>query len=336
MNKFTDKEFWRMLTLYGLNTSTYKIALAECLNNFVSQNISNVSWENLSKSFFDIYKERMKNNMPQLNHETRFTKMEQIVNQFNSGIVDYNEAISFVKENAFRYVISSFHILDSKSIKDEFGIIFFDKSKNGIILSDSLFNVFNDNEKDSLKRELDARWSLLESAFEMKRKNAQLINDVKMFYLLQGDSKRTDVTYMKDMLNGYQEGRCFYCGEMLDQNHIHVDHVIPRAYIAHDKPWNLVLSHEFCNESKSDSLPSEYYIQKLVDRNERLISSNHPLSKKIVEDLGKTPAERKAETFSHYYRILNAVGSQNIWGGISNFNPESDPFYKSMIRNLIQ
>ena len=87
-----------------------------------------------------------------------------------------------------------------------------------------------------------------------------------MFYLLQGDSQRTDITYMKDMLNGYQEGRCFYCGEMLDQDHIHVDHVIPRTYIAHDKHWNLVLSHEFCNESKSDYLPSEYYIQKLVDR----------------------------------------------------------------------
>ena len=93
MDNFSDKEFWRMLTLYGLNTSTYKIALAECLNNFISQNISNVSWENLSKSFFDIYQERMKNEMPQLNHETRFTKMEQIVNQFNAGIVDYNEAI---------------------------------------------------------------------------------------------------------------------------------------------------------------------------------------------------------------------------------------------------
>lgn len=141
---------------------------------------------------------------------------------------------------------------------------------------------------------------------------------------------------MKDMLNGYQEGHCFYCGEKLDQNHIHVDHVIPRTFIAHYKPWNLVLSHEFCNESKSDSLPSEYYIQKLVDRNERLISSNHPLSKKIVADLGKTPIERKNETFSHYSRILNAVGSQNIWGGISGFNPESDPFYKSMIRNFIK
>lgn len=320
-----------MLTLYGLNTSTYKIALAECLNEFVNQNITDVSMETLSKSFFDIYQKRIKNNMPQLNHETRTTKMEQIVTRYNAGLVDYNEAIDFVRQNAFVDVIPRFHVLNKTEIKNKF----YERTENGIILTDNVFNVFDDDEKESLKRELDARWSLLESAFEMKRKNAMLINDVKMFYLLQGDSKRTDITYMKDMLNGYQEGRCFYCGEMLDQNNIHVDHVIPRTYLAHDKPWNLVLSHEFCNENKSDSLPNEYYIQKLVDRNERLISSNHPLSKKIIEDLGKTPAVRKKETFEHYYRILNAVGRENIWGGISSFNPETDPFYRSLIRNFI-
>ena len=66
---------------------------------------------------------------------------------------------------------------------------------------------------------------------------------------------------MKDMLNGYQEGRCFYCGEPLDQDAIRVDYVIPRAYLYHDEPWNLVLSHENCNGQKTDFLPSRYYIQ---------------------------------------------------------------------------
>lgn len=331
MEKYTDKELWRMITLYGLNTSTYKIALAKCLNNFVTQDKSTISMETLAKSFFDIYQKRLSNNMPQLNHETRSTKMEQIIKQYNAGLVDYNEAINYVKQNAFVDVIPRFHILYKREIEKPF----YEYNSKGLILTDSAFNVFNDEEKASLMRELDARWSLLESAFEMKRKNAKLINDVKMFYLLQGNSQRTDITYMKDMLNGYQEGRCFYCGEVLDQNNIHVDHVIPRTYIAHDKPWNLVLSHEFCNESKSDYLPSEYYIQKLVDRNERLISSNHPLSKKIIEDLGFTPQQRKNQTFTHYHRILSAVGSQNIWGGIATFNPETDPFYKSMIKYFI-
>lgn len=169
----------------------------------------------------------------------------------------------------------------------------------------------------------------------MKRENAQLINDIKKFYLLKG-YERTDITYMKDMLNGYQEGRCFYCGEMLDEDCIHVDHAIPRAFLYHDEPWNLVLSHGNCNEQKSDFLPSRYYIKKLVDRNERLIKSNHPLSQGIKAALGDTPAKRQRETFRIYDEILNAVTEKNVWGGTQDFILEKDPFYRSMIAMVMK
>ena len=32
--EYSDKDLWRMLTLYGLNTATYKIALGQCICNF--------------------------------------------------------------------------------------------------------------------------------------------------------------------------------------------------------------------------------------------------------------------------------------------------------------
>ena len=129
----------------------------------------------------------------------------------------------------------------------DIGHKFYEITDSGIILTDSVFKVFEGTEKENLKQELDARWSLLESAFAMKRENAQLINDIKKFYLLKG-YERTDITYMKDMLNGYQEGRRFYCGEMLDEDCIHVDHAIPRAFLYHDEPSSgLVISY---NSSK--------------------------------------------------------------------------------------
>lgn len=330
IQNFTDKDLWRIITLYGLNTSTYKIALAEALNNLVRQGITNASYEILAQEFFKLYNNRLENGMPQLNHDTRYTKMEQIVTRFKGGAVDYDEAIDYVKNNAFDNVVPRFHNLNQIDLPKKF----YDITKDGIVLTDSVFNVFNDTESEALHKELEARWSLLESAFAMKRENAQLINDVRQFYLVRG-YERTNITYMCDMLNGYQEGRCFYCGEMLDQQHIHVDHVIPRTVLNHDEPWNLALAHEYCNESKSDALPSRYFVQKLVDRNERLISSNHPLSKKIIEALGKTPLKRKAETFRIYDEILAAFGTKSIWGG-ENFNPENDPFYRSMIRNIVK
>ena len=181
--------------------------------------------------------------------------------------------MTFTKNNAFNDVIPRFHNIDRQPLDHRF----YHQTDSGIVLTDSSFKLTEDPEIDLLLNELLARWSLLESAFAIKRENEKLINDAKQFYLVKG-YERTDITYMKDMLNGYQEGRCFYCGEPLDPDSIHVVHVIPRTYLFHDEPWNLVLAHESCNEHKSDFLPSRYFIQKLVDRNERLIKSNHPLS----------------------------------------------------------
>lgn len=331
MQEFSDKELWRMLTLYGLNTATYKIALGQCLCNFTEADKTRVTMEMLAKEFFDLYNKRLENGMPQLSHETRLTVMEKVVAKYKGGVIGYDEAIDFVKNNAFGDVVPRFHNLDRVDI----GHKFYEITDSGIILTDSVFKVFEGAEKENLKQELDARWSLLESAFAMKRENAQLINDIKKFYLLKG-YERTDITYMKDMLNGYQEGRCFYCGEMLDEDCIHVDHVIPRAFLYHDEPWNLVLSHGNCSEQKSDFLPSRYYIKKLVDRNERLIKSNHPLSQGIKAALGDTPAKRQREMFRIYDEILNAVTEKNVWGGTQDFIPEKDPFYRSMIAMVMK
>lgn len=329
MDKFTDKEYWRLLILYGVNASTYKMALAQCLYQLTQQGKTDVSIHELAKLFFDTYEKRLKNGMPQLNNECRSTKMEQIVTRYDAGAVDYDSAITFTEQNAFGDVIPRFHVLNNRLIENRF----FDTTNEGIVLTDSVYNVFDDNEHEDLLRELDARWSLLESSYAIKQQNAKLINDIKKNYLIRG-YERTDITYMRDMLRGYQDGRCFYCGEPLVPDHIHVDHVIPRSFLNHDQPWNLVLSHEFCNENKSDMLPSKYYIYKLIDRNERLIRSNHPLSNQIKQDLGITPKQRKDHTLDIYNQILNAV--KYTWEGIKGFNPETDPFYKKLVREFTQ
>ena len=44
-----DKDYWRLLTLYGLNTSTYKIALANCLINFTEKDKTLVTMHELAK-----------------------------------------------------------------------------------------------------------------------------------------------------------------------------------------------------------------------------------------------------------------------------------------------
>ncbi|WP_082063253.1 HNH endonuclease domain-containing protein [Paenibacillus sp. IHBB 10380] len=46
-----------------------------------------------------------------------------------------------------------------------------------------------------------------------------------------------------------------------------IDHVIPWLYLYSDYLWNLVYSHQTCNSSKSNVIPSETTIQRLEEKN---------------------------------------------------------------------
>jgi 5-methylcytosine-specific restriction endonuclease McrA len=54
-----------------------------------------------------------------------------------------------------------------------------------------------------------------------------------------------------------QNGRCYYCGENLDEKY-HVDHVIPVSRGGLNEPSNIVLACPFCNVSKGARLPHEW------------------------------------------------------------------------------
>lgn len=149
--------------------------------------------------------------------------------------------------------------------------------------------------------------------------------------MLDGD-ERTNITNNISVLNAYQKGICFYCGEALEGHSIHVDHVIPRQFVYHDEIWNLVLAHEFCNLQKSDALPDRQYIDKLILRNEHFIASNHPIKEKLIKTLGKTQLDRKKYILKVYEDAKIVI--PYTWEGIRGYNPNTDEFYKSIIRGL--
>ncbi|NCC82265.1 MAG: HNH endonuclease [Clostridia bacterium] len=325
--EFDSKDYWRSIILYGLNTATYKIALAKCLYNFTKEEKTIVSMHDLSVEFFKEFKIRLENGMPQLYIPGRQTKMENIVQRFNLGLVSEEEAISFVENNAFVDVVPRFHTVNNASIPTKF----YEYNKNGLILTDSVFEIFSGVDKENLFNEMISRWGLLEAAFQLKNGDTKLINDIRNIYLSKG-YERQNITGTIPVLNGYQKGICFYCGESMEGHDIHVDHVIPRQVIYHDDIWNLVLAHAFCNEQKSDALPSIKYINKLIERNEHFIASNHPIKNKLILTMGKTIKERK----NYVYKVYNDVKVviPYTWEGIRGYNPDTDEFYKSFIRSL--
>ena len=321
------KDYWRLLILYGLNTATYKIALGQCLCNFTKSAKTTIPMEMLAKEFFDLYCARLTNNLPQINNPRRLTVMEQVVAKYKTGQIEYAEAVTYVKNHAFRDVIPRFHTLDRRPIDQKF----YEATSKGLVLTDNLFTVFADSEKICLQEELQARWSLLESAFAMKREKATLINDSQNFYLLRG-TQQAVIAQTSDMLHGYQDGRCFYCGEPLDLEHQGVDHVLPKIYLKDDATWNLVLAHPECQAKKEERLPDQTVIKELASRNERLIQSNQPLSPKVEAALGQTQETRQETLFKIYDQLVDQVGPSNIWS--PNLNGQ-DPFSTGLIPTFL-
>lgn len=331
MSKFEDIDYWKGIVLYGLNQATYKIALGKTIIELTSLGKESIEWNQLSKAYLDNYIARLnKNPFPQQNNPARKTKMERIIDSLERGSIDYSTAISLVETEAFKDVIPRFQTIGTnKEIVGE-RFYHFDFGKK-LYLHDSTFKIVEDSEAELIE-ELDARWSLLEGAFSIVHGDWILSNSVRDIYLENGYS-RTNITGNIPFLQGYQGNICFYCGEPIEKNDIHVDHVLPRQFIQHDEIWNLVLSHSICNLHKNDSLIGKHYFEKLIARNENIMGSNHPWKKKISDALGNSNTKRAVSMWKHY-ESAKVVLKNNFWENSPNYNRETDPFFKKLITVL--
>lgn len=329
--KFDHFDYWKAITLYGLNVATYKPALATCLLKAARDEKTEILWADLSSAFLIEYQKRLKTNpMPQQTNAGRRTKLERIVHQLEIGDLSFSKARDLVGKDGFVDVVPRFHNIGSDS---EFAASYFYECEFGkkLVLKDTILNIAN-QKFSSLIEETQARWSLLEGAFAINHKDYdfELANDIREIYLT-GGYERKPLTGNIPFLSGYQGNVCFYCGEDLDD--VAVDHVLPRQVINHDEVWNLVLAHSHCNSLKSDLLIGIHFIEKLIRRNENIMGSNHPWRGKIQAQLGNTPAKRSSALLRHYENVKTVRGS-NFWGGVPTYNPETDPFYRKLITKL--
>jgi len=330
ISKFSNEDIWKGIILFGLNTATYKMALAKSLLDFAKNEITTITWDELAKSFLHQYQIRLKqNSMPQQGNPTRCTIMERVVKGLENDVLSQTEALDKIGTKGLENVIPRFQTIgtDSNIVKEHFYEFDFGKT---LILKNSILS-FTRLQFCELEDELFARWSLLEGAYSISQADYYLANDIRETYIINGYDRRT-LTGNIPFLLGYQGNVCFYCGETMFDD-IHVDHVLPRQVINHDEIWNLVLAHSNCNLLKSDKLVGPHFIKKLIARNENIMGSNHPWKFKISSDLGATPKKRANELNQHYDNVKKVLGSY-WWGGTSSYNPASDPFYRRFITVL--
>lgn len=138
-------------------------------------------------------------------------------------------------------------------------------------------DVFFDKNNTELLREyalvisklLNYKWAQLLEKYNYAPKIVNKVNSIS-----EAKLRRESLTkYKNELMKQFDDGVAidFYSGKPLADNDISVDHVIPWSFMYSDDIWNLVLTSKSNNSSKSNSIPSQEVIDRLKQRNARLV-----------------------------------------------------------------
>ena len=319
----STENYWRAIILFGRNSASYKFALAKALIDFHAQGKTRISLDELAVPYSNHLCQHLQQH-PKQGASEQSTFLDKL-REFNAGSVNKEEMIAHTTRTGFVNVIDAFHNVHGKEVGTRF---FIDdrRSNNSIQLTDEFISLGEREQFNSLKEETEARWRLVESAWENNvSRNLMLIEyEDKGLNLVGINSlKRTTITSARPALNGYQKGRCFYCFREIStiygsEKMADVDHFFPHILKQCDggKPIdgvaNLVLSCQECNRGENGKfarIPSTDLLERLFNRNEYLITSHHPLRETIIAQTGNNAKKRQDYLQAAYNCAIIHVGS---------------------------
>lgn len=227
----------------------------------------------------------------------------------NAGELSQQQLVEQTVRLGFVNVIDAFHIIGREEVPQRF---FVDErsSGGGIRVTESFSKLLGGGQASNLPLETDARWRLVETAWELGLSPALLAVShdpaTEALFVVDATKRRKSITRARDALNGYQKGQCFYCFDrisLIGGEPPEVDHFFPHVlktrgfggYI--DGVWNLVLACRRCNrgvDGKVARLPKLRHLERLSTRNEFLIASHHPLRDTLMAQTGASETERRA------------------------------------------
>jgi len=302
----TLENYWRGVILFGKNSASYKFALAKSLLEMSERKSDFISLEELAEPFSRHTAEHLKSGRKQITRQS--SPFIDACKKFNSDEFTQDELIQITAKEGFKVVLDKFHNLNSSEIPQRFFIDERKGRRKRIRLNDNLFKLLELRSSENLTPEVEARWQLVETAWELdiSRDLIAVSHDPETEkFFVSKENRRVDVTSSRDALNGYQKSKCFYCFDYISivsgsQFLADVDHFFPhllKPVVKNcnlDGVWNLALSCTECNgpSGKWTKIPSLNLVKRLSRRNEYLISSNHPLKETIIGQTGKTTRDR--------------------------------------------
>jgi len=301
------EDYWRGIILFGANTATYKFALGRSLVDLAREGKELVSLEELAEPFARHTCRHLELCDRQITQ--RSSKFIAACRKFNRGDLSSDQLIDVTSREGFRYVLKHFHVIDGQPIVRKFFESERDGAKGRVRIRQELADLATGSHGPSIPVEVEARWRLVETAWNLNVPTTaiEVTYDRGTEQLsIESHGRRKSITGCRDVLSGYQQGWCFYCGSQISvvpgsPTLADVDHFIPHllqaeiAQINIDGVWNLVLSCQGCNRGgggKFGRLAHLVYLEKLHERNEHYIASHHPLRETIIRQTGSSTAKR--------------------------------------------
>ena len=310
---------WRAIILFGKNSATFKFAFAKALLGVIEKQQTKITLEELARPFANSIVEHLKKSDKQGNAGS---------SKFLAGCRDYiNERITnedlynLTKKYGFVNVIDAFQNVNGGIIPNPFYEKNYSQGKKEIVVTDNLLKIKELFQYRNLEQEVEARWNLVETAWNLQI-NPNLLEvkydeNKSLFFIESNLMRRIDITSVRDSLNGYQKGKCFYSYQDIsinknDQSICEVDHFLPHANkLAHSTTganingvWNLVLADSKINVNKKAKIPEKRFLHRLFNRNEFYIESKHPLAETIINQTGSTKESRRRFLETHYNLAL--------------------------------
>jgi 5-methylcytosine-specific restriction endonuclease McrA len=312
----SPENYFRSIVLFGRNVASYKFALAKTILRLANEGRQDVPLSDLAPPFATEICRHL--NIAPKQATSASSRFLDVCCSFNAGEISESELIETTTRLGFANVIDAFHVVGPGDIPIRFFTDQRNTNRPGITLTDELLELAPRRSSD-LDAEAEARWRLVETAWELGTSRATISFDANSGALTT-PTRRRSVTSATHALTGYQRGKCFYCyrsigltqgsTELADIDHV-FPHVLARLGLLSniDGIWNLVLACPQCNRGPSgkfDYTPAALYIERLHRRNEYLISSHHPLRETLMMQTGTTAEARRA----HLQAALN-VARQN-------------------------
>lgn len=315
---------WRAVILFGKNSATYKFAFAKALLEQVDKDKTVVALQDLAIPFSKNIIEHLKQNDRQGNSSS--SKFLETCRQYINGSLLEDKLLEQTEKLGFVNVVDAFQNVNGDIIPNPFYEKNYTGSKKEIIITDNLLRLKESFHYQNFELETEARWKLVETAWNL-RINPNLLevqyDEEKTLFFLESDlMRRVNITSVRDSLNGYQKGKCFYSFQDISvnpksENICEVDHFLPHLNKTFHKPaningiWNLVLAHKNVNGKKLARVPKKKYLERLYKRNEFFIESKHPLAETIINQTGRTKEQRIS--FLQYHYNIALQNSIHTW-----------------------